>query len=899
MIKGLLYKIFGSRNDRVLKRYTAFVVKINALEDKYKLMSDIDLSKQTSILKERLSNKETVDAILVDAFAVCREVSRRVLGMRHFDVQLIGGLALHFGNIAEMKTGEGKTLVATLPAYLHALSGESVHIVTVNDYLAKRDATDMEPLYSFLGITVGINLSDISMEEKKTAYSKDVIYGTNNEYGFDYLRDNMVFDIKYKVQPKLSYAILDEVDSILIDEARTPLIISGSTVGDHDLCKTLDCVPSQLIQQDTIESEGDFFIDEKENNVLLSESGHEKVESILCTMGLLDENDSLYNVSNISTLHHLFATLKAHNLYLKDRDYVVQNDSVIIVDEFTGRLMEGRRWSDGIHQAIEVKENVTVQSENQTLASITFQNFFRIYEKLSGMTGTADTEAYEFKQIYNLEVIVIPTNKPMTRIDYDDEVYFNVDTKYDAIISQVKECHKKQQPVLIGTTSVENSEVISRSLHKANLKHEVLNAKQHEREADIIVQAGKPGSITVATNMAGRGTDIVLGGNYKSDANIDYDQWKQYHQTVLDAGGLMIIGTERHESRRIDNQLRGRSGRQGDSGASKFYLSLDDPLLSVFGGDRMKVLMNKFGMKPDEMITHKWVTRAIESAQRKVEAYHFDIRKQLIEYDDVFNKQRAVIYAQRNDILLSNELLSTVKNMLSTYTTSICDRYNEDGKVNLSTVTTFIAEQMGIEIVNCTTVDKLDNYLYKQVFMEKVAIYHKYIQGELGVFLQLIANDSSSERLLKFLEDNDIDFTMIHHQLQECPFVEALALFEGKFEEITSLYLTRLLRTTMLQYVDYFWQEHLTTLENLRQVIYLRGYAQKDPKREFEIESYKSFESLLFNVNEYIIRAFLTLDFSVYSNKKKDLSTKRIKRNQLCPCNSGKKYKHCHGKLKK
>ncbi|MDQ5921432.1 MAG: preprotein translocase subunit SecA, partial [Pseudomonadota bacterium] len=656
MIKKFLYKIFGTRNDRLLKSYAKMVTKINQLESQAAGLTDIQIQNKTHEFRQRYTNGETINSMLPEVFAICREASRRMLNMRHFDVQLIGGMVLHDGKIAEMKTGEGKTLVGTLCAYLNAITGQGVHVITVNDYLAKRDAQEMGKLYNFLGLSVGVNLPDMSPLEKREAYKCDITYGTNNEFGFDYLRDNMVFDVVEKVQRPLSFAIVDEVDSILIDEARTPLIISGPSVASNDLYFKLDKIAPLLIRQDAEDStSGDFWVDEKNNNVVLSEAGHIKVEQILIEQGLLTAKDSLYHVHNIGLMHHLLAALKAHYVYIKDQHYVVQDGEVIIVDEFTGRLMSGRRWSDGLHQAVEAKELVEIKEENQTLASITFQNYFRMYKKLCGMTGTADTEAYEFQQIYGLETVVIPTNKPMVRRDYNDKIYMNIQDKYAAIVEDIKDCHQNRQPVLVGTTSVENSEVLSQLLSNADLKHEVLNAKQHAREADIIAQAGSCGAITVATNMAGRGTDIILGGSPKpAIAKIEVDsalsseqkqlqidavmeRWREEHAKVIAAGGLCIIGTERHESRRIDNQLRGRSGRQGDPGSSRFYLSLDDPLLRIFGGERMRGMMQRLGMEKGESIEHKWLSRSIESAQRRVEGHNFEIRKQLLDYDDVAN----------------------------------------------------------------------------------------------------------------------------------------------------------------------------------------------------------------------------------------------------------------------
>ena len=666
MLTNIAKKIFGSRNDRLLKQYRKSVAKINALEEQMKALSDADLQAKTAEFKQRLANGQTLDDILVEAFAVCREASRRVLGMRHFDVQLIGGMVLHDGKIAEMRTGEGKTLVATLAVYLNALSGKGVHVVTVNDYLASRDAGIMAPLYNFLGLTVGVIIADMQPFDRQNAYGSDITYGTNNEFGFDYLRDNMVTDQYDKVQRELNFAVVDEVDSILIDEARTPLIISGQADDNIQLYQIMNSLPAHLIRQETEEGEGDYWVDEKAHQVILSEAGHEHAEQILIQMGLLQENDSLYSAANIALMHHLMAALRAHTLFHKDQHYVIQDGEIVIVDEFTGRLMSGRRWSEGLHQAVEAKEGVEIKRENQTLASITFQNYFRLYTKLSGMTGTADTEAFEFQSIYNLETVIIPTNRPVQRKDFNDQIFRSAEEKFEAVVKDIEECHKRGQPVLVGTTSIENSELVSRLLQKAGLPHNVLNAKEHEREALIVAQAGKVGAITVATNMAGRGTDIVLGGNLKhqieaiqSNENLSDEEkaaqiaalengWQAEHDQVVAAGGLHIIGTERHESRRIDNQLRGRAGRQGDPGSSRFYLSFEDPLLRLFALDRAAAILNRLAPERGIAIEHGMLTRQIEGAQRKVEGRNFDMRKQVLEYDDVANDQRKVIYHQRN-----------------------------------------------------------------------------------------------------------------------------------------------------------------------------------------------------------------------------------------------------------
>ena len=679
MLTNIAKKIFGSRNDRLLKQYRKSVAKINALEEQMKALSDADLQAKTAEFKQRLANGQTLDDILVEAFAVCREASRRVLGMRHFDVQLIGGMVLHNGKIAEMRTGEGKTLVATLAVYLNALSGKGVHVVTVNDYLASRDAGIMAPLYNFLGLTVSVIIADMQPFDRQNAYGSDITYGTNNEFGFDYLRDNMVTDQYDKVQRELNFAVVDEVDSILIDEARTPLIISGQADDNIQLYQIMNSLPAHLIRQETEEGEGDYWVDEKAHQVILSEAGHEHAEQILIQMGLLQENDSLYSAANIALMHHLMAALRAHTLFHKDQHYVIQDGEIVIVDEFTGRLMSGRRWSEGLHQAVEAKEGVEIKRENQTLASITFQNYFRLYTKLSGMTGTADTEAFEFQSIYNLETVIIPTNRPVQRKDFNDQIFRSAEEKFEAVVKDIEECHKRGQPVLVGTTSIENSELVSNLLQKAGLPHNVLNAKEHEREALIVAQAGKVGAITVATNMAGRGTDIVLGGSLKhqieaiqSNENLSDKEkaaqiaalengWQAEHDQVVAAGGLHIIGTERHESRRIDNQLRGRAGRQGDPGSSRFYLSFEDPLLRLFALDRAAAILNRLAPERGVAIEHGMLTRQIEGAQRKVEGRNFDMRKQVLEYDDVANDQRKVIYHQRNEILNSKDVSDLTK----------------------------------------------------------------------------------------------------------------------------------------------------------------------------------------------------------------------------------------------
>ncbi len=971
MIKKVLHKIFGTRNDRLLKSYNRIVLQINALEASIQELSDDELQNKTLEFKNRLKNGEVLADILAESFAVCREASKRVLGMRHFDMQLVGGIALNDGKIAEMRTGEGKTLVATLAAYLNSLSEEGVHVVTVNDYLAKRDALEMGRLYNFLGLSVGINLPDMSHQEKSQAYSCDITYGTNNEFGFDYLRDNMVFDVRDKVQKDLNFAIVDEVDSILIDEARTPLIISGPADGAEDLYIKLNQVPSQLVLQEAENSDsGEFWVDEKNHNVVLSESGHVKVEQILLDMGLLKDGDSLYSVQNISLMHHLLAALKAHYVYLKDQHYVVQDGEVIIVDEFTGRLMSGRRWSDGLHQAVEAKEGVKIQRENQTMASITFQNYFRMYKKLSGMTGTADTEAYEFQQIYSLETVVIPTNKPMVRSDYNDKIYMNLQDKYNAIVLDIKKCHDRMQPVLVGTTSVENSEVLSKFLTKAGLKHEVLNAKQHAREADIIVQAGRPGGITVATNMAGRGTDIILGGNIKPeiaqiriDSSLSDEQkedkikeimknWAIANKQVLDSGGLAIVGTERHESRRIDNQLRGRSGRQGDPGLSMFYLSLDDPLLRIFGGERMRGMMQRFGIAPGESIEHKWLSRSIESAQRKVEGHNFDIRKQLLDYDNVSNAQRKVIYYQRGEILKSNDVSETTLGMIQGVIGNVFDEHippnSADDTWNVVELekilnTTFLINydiQAKLKLNSKTHQDEIKDeivaFAHKNYF-DKMSVFIEKVNSEVLQFInEAIGSDASTWDVSAL--DNFCAQNSIYPEISFVEYVvgypnlkrdELISYFNSVVGDVGKLQVNKFERGVLLQYIDYYWREHLTQLEHLRQGIHLRGYAQKDPKREFQTEAYNLFSVMLDNIKNDATRALLTVkiqeskdvfnegstlnssaDFAHQSASsmlgnasskvpvsKSTNDGKTLNRNSLCTCGSGKKYKHCHGKI--
>jgi preprotein translocase subunit SecA len=898
MISSLLKKVFGSRNERLLKQYSLVVARINALEDGMTALSDEALAGKTAEFRQRLADGATVDDLLPEAFAVCREASRRVLGMRHFDVQLIGGMVLHSGNIAEMRTGEGKTLVATLAVYLNALAENGVHVVTVNDYLASRDARTMERLYNFLGLSVGVNLSQMDHHAKQAAYAADITYGTNNEFGFDYLRDNMVFSMDEKVQRRLSFAVVDEVDSILIDEARTPLIISGPAEDNLDLYMRMDSIPSQLVRQETEEGVGDYWVDEKGHTVLLSESGHERCEKLLVQMGLLREGDTLYSATNISLMHHLMAALKAHSLFLRDQHYVVQDDEVIIVDEFTGRLMPGRRWSDGLHQAVEAKERVEINRENQTLASITFQNYFRLYGKLSGMTGTADTEAYEFQEIYGLETVVIPTNRPMIRKDTQDKVYRTAEEKYQAIVDDIADCHKRGQPVLVGTTSIENSELIASLLTRAKLPHNVLNAKEHAREADIVIQAGRPGMVTVATNMAGRGTDIVLGGNPEPEINAVQDdetlseierqqrietirtEWQKLHDTVLAAGGLHIVGTERHESRRIDNQLRGRSGRQGDPGSSRFYLSLEDPLLRIFASDRVSAIMTRLKMPEGEAIEHPWVSRSIENAQRKVEGRNFDIRKQLLEYDDVANDQRKVIYQQRNDILADDDVSAIGTSMREDVLGDLVDLHIPPGTMD---------EQWDLP-----GLDKLleaDYQLHAPVA--------EWLKNEPSLDIPDIR-----ERILKLAEDG----------------------YAAKVEIVGEAGMRKFEHSLILQMLDTHWREHLSAMEHLRQGIHLRGYAQKNPKQEYKREAFELFADMLERIKRSVVSVLMTVqirsqdELDALESQMPDTETLhdepasslsdaeltpdalaqrgiRIGRNDPCPCGSGKKYKQCHGKL--
>lgn len=935
MFQTLLTSIFGSRNSRLLKQYRRRVARINALEPQMEALSDDELRGKTRELQTRIQEEvaagkpvnDVLDAILPEAFAVCREGSKRILGMRHFDVQMLGAMVLNAGKIAEMRTGEGKTLTATLAVYLNALAGRGVHVVTVNDYLAQRDAAWMGRLYNFLGLTVGVIVAQQPSDEKRAAYQADITYGTNNEYGFDYLRDNMVYDAASRMQRKLFYAIVDEVDSILIDEARTPLIISGPAEENAELYVRMNAVPPMLTpmesepKQGEEDPPGDYWVDHKAHQAYLSEAGHEHAEQILTQLGLLPEGASLYDAANISLVHHLMVALRAHTLFLRDQHYVVQNDEVVIVDEFTGRLMAGRRWSDGLHQAVEAKEGVKIQAENQTLASITFQNYFRMYEKLAGMTGTADTEAYEFQEIYNLETVVVPTHRPMVRNDMQDLVYRTAKEKYDAILADIRDCHERGQPVLVGTTSIENSELVSNLLKKAGLPHNVLNAKQHDREAEIVAQAGRPHQITIATNMAGRGTDIELGGSRSSVINAiemreDLDpeakkaeiarfqeEWQKVHEEVLEKGGLHIIGTERHESRRIDNQLRGRAGRQGDKGSSRFYLSMEDPLLKIFAGDRLKAIMDRLKLPEGEAIESGLVSRAIESAQRKVEARNFDIRKQLLDYDDVANEQRKVIYAHRNELLDTPDVSEVITNLRQGALEEVFRRHVPEGTVE---------EQWDI------------NGLEKELQNDW--------QLPVPVSQWLKENEDLGDEaiLARIIEEADKRY----HAKIERVGAEAFGNFE---------------RSIMLQSIDQHWREHLSALEHLRQGIHLRGYAQKNPKQEYKREAFELFENLLGIIRTEVSRVLMNVqiqsaaeaeqvadqledraeqtaggarmmhaDSSELGGMDEDpeavalrlqevasanpaqrpiVNGHHVGRNDPCPCGSGKKYKHCHGKL--
>ncbi len=920
MATNFLTKIFGSRNDRLLKTYRRTVDKINASETSFEQLSDEELRAKTESFKQRVVGGESLDSILHEAFAVVREGSKRVMKMRHFDVQMLGGMSLHNGKICEMRTGEGKTLTATLAVYLNALTGNGVHVVTVNDYLANRDAQWMGELYNFLGLSVGVNLPNMPREEKQAAYNADITYGTNNEFGFDYLRDNMVYEAVDRVQRGLNYAIVDEVDSILIDEARTPLIISGQAEDHTQMYQAMNQIAPILTRQEGeadphtgegITKPGDFTLDEKSRQVYLTEQGHERAEQILFERGLIAEGATLYDPANITLVHHLYAALRAHHLYNRDEHYVVQQGEhgmeVVIVDEFTGRLMSGRRWSDGLHQAVEAKEGVQIQAENQTMASITFQNYFRLYGKLSGMTGTADTEAYEFQEIYGLETVVIPPNRKSQRDDQLDRVYKTTREKYEAAIADIRECHERGQPVLVGTTSIENSEVISELLKTSKLDHQVLNAKQHAREADIVAQAGRPKMITIATNMAGRGTDIVLGGNVEkmvhgveSDTTLDENErqkriaqvresWLKDHELVKSLGGLRIIATERHESRRIDNQLRGRSGRQGDPGSSRFYLSLDDPLMRIFAGDRVKAIMDRLKMPDGEAIEAGIVSRSIESAQRKVEARNFDIRKQLLEYDDVSNDQRKVIYQQRNDILDAQVLTAQIDSLREGSMTDLVRQYVPAESVE---------EQWNIPALEKVLADEW------QVNMD----LHSKVQAAAA-----ITDDDILEMVIAATNEN----------------------FRAKVNQIGTENFTSFERVVLLQSIDTHWREHLASLDYLRQGIHLRGYAQKQPKQEYKREAFELFGQLLDSVKNEVTKVLMTVKVQsseqieqaaeameakaehianvTYtaptetggvetvadstSSKPPGYDGRRVGRNEPCPCGSGKKFKHCHGQL--
>ena len=920
---SLLTKIFGSRNERLLSKYRKTVARINAMEKDFEQLADADFPARTEAFRQRLAKGETLDSLLPEAFALVREASRRHMKMRHFDVQMIGAQALHEGKIAEMRTGEGKTLTATLAVYLNALPGQGVHVVTVNDYLASRDAQWMGQLYNFLGLTVGINLPNMERQEKQAAYNADITYGTNNEFGFDYLRDNMVYDSRERVQRPLNYAIVDEVDSILIDEARTPLIISGQSEDQTDLYEAMNRVAPMLTRQEGEEDPitgkgvtkpGDFTVDEKAHQVYLTEQGHIHAEQILNKLGILPEGASLYDPANIALMHHLYAALRAYNLYHRDQHYVVQQGEkgmeIVIVDEFTGRLMAGRRWSDGLHQAVEAKEGVPIQAENLTMATINFQNYFRLYKKLSGMTGTADTEAFEFQEIYALETVVIPPNRPSRRTDQLDRVYKTTPEKYKAAIEDIRECHERGQPVLVGTTSIENSEIISELLQKANLPHQVLNAKQHAREADIIVQAGRPGMITIATNMAGRGTDIMLGGNLEkmvasvqADETLDEaekaqriqnmrDNWKADHDKVSELGGLRIIATDRHESRRIDNQLRGRSGRQGDPGSSRFYLSLDDQLMRIFAGDRVRAIMDRLKMPEGEAIEAGMVSRSIESAQRKVEARNFDIRKQLLEFDNVANEQRKVIYHQRNEVLESVGLQEQIDGMRESCFTDLVHAY--------------VPEQSMEEQWDLPALEKI-------------------LAQDWGVHVDLLAAVQASDSITA--ED-----------ILDAVIKQAHATFQAKLDLVDQEQFLNFERAVLLQSMDTHWREHLSALDYLRQGIHLRSYAQRQPKEEYKREAFELFGQMLDAIKNDVTRILMSVRVEspeqlheaaneleekasegyvnitytapnesgeaeqtlAHTETTEDLPEEAfygVGRNDPCPCGSGQRYKHCHGQL--
>jgi len=911
MLKSLITKVVGSRNERLVKALYKDVEAINALEPEYQKLSDAELEAKTAEFRERHSEGATLDELLPEAFAAVREASVRTLGMRHFDVQLIGGMVLHQGKIAEMKTGEGKTLVATLAVYLNAIPDEGVHVVTVNDYLAGRDAEWMKPIYSALGLSVGVSVPGMSSEAKREAYNADVTYGTNNEFGFDYLRDNMAFSLEQRVQRGRHFAIVDEVDSILIDEARTPLIISGPTDEGPDIYVKMNRVVPSLVPQKEEDGPGDFSIDEKTKQVYLTEDGMAKVEDLLAEVGMIESGASLYDSANLGLMHTLNAALRAHHLFHKDTDYIVRDGEVIIVDEFTGRTLQGRRWSEGLHQAIEAKEGVPIQRENQTLASITFQNFFRLYDKLSGMTGTADTEAYELQSIYGLEVVVIPTHKPMIRTDHADLVFLTKQEKFDAIVDDIKNRVANGQPVLVGTTSIENSELISKELKKAGIKHEVLNAKQHEREAHIIEQAGQPGAVTIATNMAGRGTDIVLGGNLDAelrdlgeDAGEEArrkvrEDWQKRHDQVIEAGGLHIIGTERHESRRVDNQLRGRAGRQGDPGSSRFYLALEDPLMRIFASERMSSMMQKLGMRDGEAIEHPWVNRAIENAQRKVEAHNFDMRKQLLEYDDVANDQRRVIYSQRNELMEADDIKETIDAIREEVFDRLISRFVPPGSVDE------MWDTEGLE---------------------------RALEGEFGISVPI-------QRWLE--EDEDLAEEGLRKKVMEA--VEAH--YRAKEDMVGSSVMRQFEKALLLSVLDQQWKEHLAGMDYLRRSVGLRSFAQKKPQQEYKREGFEMFTEMLDNMKHEVMKGLARVrvrsedDVQAVDQQRRRQAPMQFKhdeaqpattagapaagqpggqgqgsqgaekpdtfvregrkvgRNEPCPCGSGKKYKQCHGRL--
>ncbi|MEK8088896.1 preprotein translocase subunit SecA [Thermithiobacillus plumbiphilus] len=898
MISSLVRRFIGSRNDRTISRLQGLVARTNALEADLAKLSDAELAAKTVEFRQRLAKGETLDDIQPEAFAVAREAGKRTLGMRHFDVQLIGGMVLHQGKIAEMRTGEGKTLVATLAAYLNALPGEGVHVVTVNDYLARRDAEWMGRIYRFLGLSVGVIVSDLGQEERRAAYAADITYGTNNEFGFDYLRDNMAFRPEERVQRKLNYAIIDEVDSILIDEARTPLIISGPTDDNTDLYQRVDKVIPHL------QAEEDYTVDEKARQVMLTEEGTEKAENLLREMGMLQEGN-LYDVTNINLVHHLNQALRAHTLFKREVDYIVRDDQVIIIDEFTGRMMSGRRWSEGLHQAVEAKEGVRIQNENQTLASITFQNYFRMYQKLSGMTGTADTEAYELHQIYGLDVVVIPTHRPVQRKDMPDLVYRTAQEKYKAIIDEIRDCYERGQPVLVGTASIESNELLASLLKQAKIPHEVLNAKQHEREAEIVAQAGKPKAVTIATNMAGRGTDIVLGGSIEADIHaIEQDEtlsdeqrkariqelravWQKRHDEVLGLGGLHIVGTERHESRRVDNQLRGRAGRQGDPGSSRFFLSLEDNLMRIFASERISVIMQRLGMQEGEAIEHKWVTKAIENAQRKVEGRNFDIRKQLLEYDDVANEQRKVIYQQRNQIMDTNDISDMVRDLRREVLEEVLATYAPAGVME----------------------EEWD-----------LAGLEEGLERQFGAQLPVRSWMAA---------DGNLDRQSLFDRLLQ----EVTAIYEAKTQQIGEPVMRHFEKAAMLQVLDAQWKDHLAAMDHLRQGIHLRGYAQKNPKQEYKREAFEMFNAMIGRLKvelielvskvhvaaEQDVEAFEAqhqqpsrmqfqhpalddaggdpADMPAASPQTSVREGAKVGRNEPCPCGSGRKYKHCCGRL--